>query len=158
MTKDVEEFNDAIYNMINTLFSEADEHDDVVNQIYTKVAQCFTFNYDNIHNDSNDFTREWVCSNCGSFNFCKHIGGQLNNMLSNCTLCGITQTDYVMLQIRNYDRYTMHMDSKNEATIGDVKENKQDEMDDTINQVINANHINIKCPNRNDKQKCPAMI
>eukprot|EP01084_Bolivina_argentea_P043150 79510_1 len=146
--KNIALFNNII-NRIDDLIENKDNNygNDLRKHIYTSIAQCF------ISNNPFNAPTEWICANCGNCNFSQYIGGILNNKVINCTLCGITEIDSIILKLRN--RETFIMVGKPHVVHEEKDDYKADEIDTLIQEVVDKNKIDLDCLNIN--ADCPAM-
>ena len=81
--------------------------------------------------------------------------------MSICSLCGIEQIESIILKLRNYDTIIMiNVNDDNDETKReqDKPEEDNDDIDKLIGMVMNDKGFDLKCPNRNDNQPCPAMV
>eukprot|EP01084_Bolivina_argentea_P285628 489850_1 len=159
--KHVREFSHIIINMVETLVENNEEHkinnnnvayleDDFVKRIYELIGDCFVFN-DTLNQRAND----WRCSNCTNYNFYKLIGKKVSGDLSICCLCGIQQTDSVILKVKGCD--TFQMVNKIIETHR-VNEEKKDNVDKLIETAIQKNSFNLSCPNQNHNKQCVSLL
>eukprot|EP01084_Bolivina_argentea_P296715 511058_1 len=163
--RNTQDFSENIIKMIDEVMLVNDNinESNLIKRIYAKIAKCFVFDYNDKH-DLKDVVSDWICSNCGNYNFQKYINGKMNNDLEYCSLCGITEIESVTLKIRDYDTFIMVKKKKKkqiESTDTDTDTKIYqwpDDLDHDIKKVIDSNKINLRCPNRNDKQNCPEMI
>eukprot|EP01084_Bolivina_argentea_P094408 169716_1 len=130
------------------------DNNDFVKQMYESIAQGFVFQ---IHtrrrrNDLSlyilDQHQDWVCNNCGNYNFHYYIDGDINTNLENCKLCGITRVESNVAALKNSDTYVMVHDAHG----------KQDETNLSIQDVPAADQFNLTCPNRNDNKPCQSIL
>eukprot|EP01084_Bolivina_argentea_P257015 432915_1 len=156
--KNIELFSDKIINFVGNLI-DSDKDNCMVDSTYKAIAQCFVCN--NTCELLLDKPRDWTCSNCGNYNFCKFINGKMNYNVSDCNLCGISQIDSVVLKLRNLDSFLMFHDSDIVTKDHDDDKNndvKEDDIDELIQKAIKAYTINLVCLGRNDKKPCPSML
>eukprot|EP01084_Bolivina_argentea_P117471 208622_1 len=153
----IEEFSDRITTMIVKLMQNHAEYidNDIVQQVYKTIAECFVFTSvdDNILLNER---QHWACNNCSNFNFNSYIAGSLNCDLSVCILCGIQQTQSIILKLRNTNTFI----NNNEDASNDTNQNSEStrkEIDEMMNTVFKNGSFNIICPNRYDEQPCPAI-
>eukprot|EP01084_Bolivina_argentea_P066653 121522_1 len=159
--KDIHDFVDAMINTIHMLLEdEADGDDDFVRKIYDAIAECFTINYtiefgrDKLSLDKHD---DWVCSNCGNYNFHNYVSGEMCCDLSVCRLCGVTKRNSIVIKIRSNASYFMvdHVTSNSDQ---DMKNNQPDEIDLLMKEVQQKKGICLVCPNRSDNKACPSIL
>eukprot|EP01084_Bolivina_argentea_P204060 348430_1 len=80
---DIELFSENIINIVHE-FVEQNKYDkDLMKRIYTAIAGCFVPD-DTVDVDPNTI-RDWICSNCGNYNFVQQVGGEMNYDLKCCT-------------------------------------------------------------------------
>eukprot|EP01084_Bolivina_argentea_P252925 424714_1 len=173
----ITDFSDTIINMVEDLSILSQNYDNCKNEnfiknIYESLSKCFIFNNDD-HVKSELLIqpivsyemfshRCWTCYNCSNNNFPKYIAGKVNiNYLSTCSLCGITQQESIIAQLKNHDTYTM----VNNVQIDDDVENdeKGDNIDIMIQNAINGTSnehgsFDIKCLNGTSNEPCSSMI
>eukprot|EP01083_Nonionella_stella_P012267 34798_1 len=162
--RDTQRFNDQIMTIIDDeLVSQVDgiliDEGSLIQQVYNRIARCLAFKYDDkaLVNDDLDLedARDWICSNCGNYNFSKYVDGKINHNLKWCTLCGITQVDSVTMKIRNEDTFIM---VHNDNNIIKPHAEMDDDYEKSIQEVISFNKLSLLCPNQSDKSKCVAMV
>eukprot|EP01083_Nonionella_stella_P123384 371757_1 len=166
--KNTKPFNDQVTDIIyDELVSEFDvsivDEGHMIQRVYNTIARCLAFDYPDKASTNDVFdledARDWICSNCGNYNFSKYIEGKINHYLKWCTLCGITQADSITMKIRNEDTFIMvHNDDNNHVN---QHTDTDDEYDKTIGNVISFHKLSLLCPNViSDKSnaKCSAMV
>eukprot|EP01084_Bolivina_argentea_P246062 411869_1 len=85
--KSIELFSNKIIDFLQ--MNKRDKGGELVKNTYDAIAACFTFNekqIDPIGIQSLYQPRDWVCSNCGNYNFSQQIHGDMNYNLSLCEL------------------------------------------------------------------------
>eukprot|EP01084_Bolivina_argentea_P302072 521342_1 len=167
--KNIDEFSGAIINMVDELVLINEENKtndtdkmnsdtDFVKKVYELIAECFAIN--NVSSDETDISldkqKQWICQNCSNFNFNKYIGSKLSSEISDCSLCGIRQTDSIILKLRNYDTFSM---VKSIRFNDEIKQEK-DEIDLLIEDATQHGSLrfDLQCPNRNDNKQCPSLF
>eukprot|EP01084_Bolivina_argentea_P030349 56259_1 len=101
----IEEFSDTVTDMIDDVIknnknnSTANNEDDLVQKIYSTVADCFMLN--------TQYRPQWTCSNCGNCNGVTYIGGSINTKLLLCSLCGVSEKQSIILMLRNQPTFLM---------------------------------------------------
>eukprot|EP01084_Bolivina_argentea_P012586 23554_1 len=158
--KPIDNFRDELMNKIEQLIQSYSVENQVnndevdVKQIYRAISECFVYNY--VDKNMNVKPRDWICSNCGNYNFSKCIGGHIYNELHTCSLCGIEQIDSVFFKISNYhDTFLM----VNEVIdINDEEVKDMDEIDSLIQEAIKAKKCKLICPKEVNNVQCEAML
>eukprot|EP01084_Bolivina_argentea_P077161 139884_1 len=74
---------------------------DLIQNIYNAVSQCFIF--ENI----SSLYDYWICYDCGNKNVKHFEASKMIEYVTNCTLCGITRIDSIVLKLRNRPAYIM---------------------------------------------------
>eukprot|EP01083_Nonionella_stella_P299113 1015006_1 len=80
--KNIDEFNEQVISIIceiNTV-----EAGNLTQNVYNAIARCFAFNYEDVGDDHELEPRDWICSNCGNYNFSKYIHGKIDHNLKWC--------------------------------------------------------------------------
>eukprot|EP01084_Bolivina_argentea_P088529 159842_1 len=89
--------------------------------------------------------KEWVCSKCTNYNFIAYINiYEIDHDLRECSLCGTKHIESIIFRMRNHK-------TKND----DAKEEKNDEIENYMNTVINEHSIDVSCPNAVNNKICP---
>eukprot|EP01083_Nonionella_stella_P069112 184071_1 len=157
--KNTDTFNAQVINIIHDIDQGDDREDDVIQNMYKSIAQCFAFDYKSTvsMNDELDLAepRDWICSHCGNYNFSKYINGNMNHRLEWCTLCGVSQIESITMKIRNEDTFIM-VNSANESR----QNTDTDEYDTRIKDVLSYYKIKLVCPNQSDEtqSQCDSMV
>eukprot|EP01084_Bolivina_argentea_P269241 457532_1 len=136
-------FNDAIINMVDDLVEQNNhdikENEDIddtfVSKIYKLISSCFMWNDYKIETDINDASLrkyQWYCCNCGNVNFCAFVDSKINNNLEKCRLCGITQKDAIVLNLRNHNTFIMEKNYVKTEKENYVTDEKLDEIDKNL--------------------------
>eukprot|EP01084_Bolivina_argentea_P063730 116299_1 len=109
--KNIEPFSDFVINMIDYLQNNAESNakiNEFTQLTYQIFAECFQFNYTAlIQNQKLSLTKydllhpTWICRNCSNENVANYVDSKIHYDLSICSLCGITQKDSIILQLRN---------------------------------------------------------
>eukprot|EP01083_Nonionella_stella_P069118 184085_1 len=141
-------FSDAIMDLVNGF-----DASQFIQQVYTFIAHCFV--WDDEENLLMGKAMDWTCNNCGNYNLSQYIDGTMNEDLSICMLCGISQIDSIVLKIRNHDSFVM----VNNVDIYDDKDGiERDDIDELISDTVKSQKVDLMCPNRNDDEPCPCIL
>eukprot|EP01084_Bolivina_argentea_P117371 208457_1 len=167
------QFSDALIDLIDDLNSKNTQpterksndifmENDLVKRIYNTVVNCFIWNDRECRTDENISSHrkyDWICFNCGNINFCSTIGNKMNVDISICILCGITESDSIMLNIRNQNTLAT---LKIRTLWPHVNEQKQkdnhDDVEEMQRKVISQKKLKLLCPQENVDKHCHAII
>eukprot|EP01083_Nonionella_stella_P185906 679268_1 len=159
----VPEWSDRVVNMVNDMMDNNADDPHFIKQIYEAIAGCFTCDYTAITHKSTasklsplDQYQDWTCSNCSNHNFVCLVGSVMCNELRVCTLCGIQQIESVILLLRGSDTYVL-VNSVVDDNANDCA-TEQDDIDQLIESVLQAQHFDLKCLYRNDNMPCPSIL
>eukprot|EP01084_Bolivina_argentea_P320146 555449_1 len=144
---------DKISNMVDEIVKNKDNHDDLIKLTYDAVAKCFIPDNHLLLD-----THDWSCTNCGNYNFRQWINGKMNDNLSICSLCGISQVDSIILKIRNHDTFVMVNIDDNDSSCHEKDQKTNDDIDILLQEIINTQNIDLMCLNRNDNKQCPSIL
>eukprot|EP01083_Nonionella_stella_P188414 694505_1 len=147
--RDVHEFSDMVIEAVDQLLEQTPSDDVEVHTIYSTIAKCFVCD--------DHYLNDWVCCNCGNYNFSKVINGALHSDLRHCTLCGISHTDSIVFKIRNRPTFV----TSYSAIPSDVKDGNQTATNGTdrlIQNIVNKQAIDLCCNERNDNASCPSIL
>eukprot|EP01083_Nonionella_stella_P016096 45010_1 len=147
--RDVHEFSDMVIEAVDQLLEQTPSDDVEVHTIYSTIAKCFVCD--------DHYLNDWVCCNCGNYNFSKVINGALHSVLRHCTLCGISHTDSIVFKIRNRPTFV----TSYSAIPSDVKDGNQTATNSTdrlIQNIVNKQAIDLCCNERNDNASCPSIL
>eukprot|EP01084_Bolivina_argentea_P076417 138492_1 len=157
--KNIQNFSDRIINLVDEILDNKVTNgydENFVNKIYEGIAECFVFLEQSEEEILMVERQHWICNNCSNCNVSNYISSRINKDFSICILCGISQRDSVVLQLRNAPTFVM-------ATTVDDDDDKKEAFDDIANIVNTAsNHSSFQlfCPNRNDisNKPCPSIL
>eukprot|EP01084_Bolivina_argentea_P281338 481339_1 len=168
--KHSDKFSDSIINLAadlnNKITHDKDEksdsiyvENDLVKIIYNAIAECFMWNYAEHKIDKNVASLrkyDWTCFNCSNRNFCSVNGNKLDTDLTRCILCGITEKNSIVFNIRNQNSFTMVKQLNYNKT--HVQDDQKQYDTEQIQQVIKARKLQLVCPDTNNNEHCPSVI
>eukprot|EP01084_Bolivina_argentea_P177483 306906_1 len=156
--------------------------DDIIKRIYTAIAEAFiSYNYDDIepfqqmsriHSLSNEdvsinnlnLQQDWICNECGNYNFNQYIDSKMNVTLTICRLCGITKKDSVIIALMNKDTYMRVNEKEKVIELKEQKNNqKKSDIDKHEQHVQDMVHLerenfDLSCLDRTDNEPCPHIL
>eukprot|EP01083_Nonionella_stella_P001119 3241_1 len=146
---DTVEFSDMVRHMVDEIVLNDKANQCVlVNETYTNIAQCF------LHNEPH--LSHWLCCRCGNNNFNEHKYSN-DKSISYCSLCGISQIDSVIRNIRNVETLVPNHKDELEEKATDTDEAESLYLD-LVEEVIEAEHIELICRGRTDDMRCPSIL
>eukprot|EP01083_Nonionella_stella_P196283 722370_1 len=153
----IDEFADSVMNMVDE-WTQKDENEWIVMQIYHVIAQCFVFD---ASNDLLLALQHWICNNCGNCNVNSCVNSSFTTGVTMCTMCGMHQVNQIILKLRHHDSYTMVNDVSKSYCATDSKESESDDksIDKLIEEAINNDGLfNLLCPNKHHKHPCVSTL
>eukprot|EP01083_Nonionella_stella_P102517 291681_1 len=126
----------------------------LIETIYEAIAKCFIFGDD--YDEMQLKLQHWICNKCSNCNINAIMNG-ITTDINTCRLCGTSQTDQIILKLRNRDTYmTVHDVHKDR----DPKPNAMDgDIEASIKDAMSADEsFDLHCPNQNNNNEPCASI